>query len=158
MRKHRELMASSPRGSLNPKGPRVKRNLKLPAGCVGIPEEDVKGPTAGGISSIPEQPAKQPKDEIPKEEVDAISNEELHLVMNKEKPETEGGADEQEPELEEGFRQKWKHKKSSIYEKLRFPFKGRKSASPSPTKGRAKDEAAIPEEVPKEVPESELLD
>ncbi|KAH8339490.1 hypothetical protein KR074_009429 [Drosophila pseudoananassae] len=157
MRKHRELMASSPRGSLNPKGSRVKRNLKLPAGCVGIPEEEVKAATEKGSTAIPELPAKQPKERIPKEEVDARSNEELHLAINKEKPETEGEADELEPEQEEGFRQKWKHKKSSIYEKLRFPFKGRKSASPSPTKGRAKEEAPIAEEVTKEEPESEPL-
>lgn len=154
MRKHRELMASSPRGSLNPKGSRVKRNLKLPAGCMGIPEEEMKATTDRGISGIPEQPANLPKDQTPKEEVDARSNEELRLVINKE---TEGAADEQEPEQEEGFRQKWKHKKSSIYEKLRFPFKGRKSASPSPTKGRAKEEAAIPEEITKEEPEPEPL-
>ncbi|KAH8268760.1 hypothetical protein KR018_003538 [Drosophila ironensis] len=156
MRKHRELMATSPRSSLaSPRGARIKRNLKLPTGSAGIPElaavsEEVKTPTSKPEDTLPEELAKQPKDD----EVDNKCNNNLAAENLKEEVE------QTESEEAEGIRQKWKQKKSSIYEKIRFPFRGRKSASPSPTKGRLREETPIEEEAtekePKQLPKLQL--
>ncbi|KAH8384472.1 hypothetical protein KR200_009387 [Drosophila serrata] len=144
MRKHQELMASgsTARGSTLPRGPRTKRNLKLPAGSPGIPElavvsEEVK---------IPKEPAKQPKSSPTEPQPDE------HQQAKAEKPREEldlAAGEEQEEAEEEDLRQKQrKHKYATIYEKLRFTFaKGRKSASPSPTKHRSKEEVSQEEEV-----------
>ncbi|KAH8343314.1 hypothetical protein KR059_008103 [Drosophila kikkawai] len=140
MRKHQELMASSgsARGSTLSRGPRTKRNLKLPPGSPGIPElavvsEEVK---------TPKEPAKQPNlsptEPLPDERQEANVEklrDELNFVAG-------------EAEEEEDQRQKQrKHKYATIYEKLRFTFaKGKKSASPSPTKGRSKEEVSLEED------------
>ncbi|XP_043862042.1 uncharacterized protein LOC120449688 isoform X2 [Drosophila santomea] len=134
MRKHLELMKVS---SL-PRGPRSKRNLKLPPSSAGIPElaivsEELKTPTA-------KEQAKQPK---------SIKSESLPNHADELNQTNDGPSDELEVILgeegaEEELRQKQrKHKYASIYEKLRFTFaKGRKSASPSPTKGRFREESS----------------
>ncbi|KAH8234757.1 hypothetical protein KR032_002793 [Drosophila birchii] len=152
MRKHHELMASgsTARGSTLPRGPRTKRNLKLPAGSPGIPElavvsEEVK---------TPKEPAKQPK----LTPMEPLQDEQQEAKIEKPQDELDfvaGGEGE-----EEDLRQKQrKHKYATIYEKLRFTFaKGRKSASPSPTKGRSKEEVSLEEEqVPREAASKEEL-
>jgi len=161
LRKHLELM----RGSNLPRGPRVKRNLKLPSGSVGIPELAM---VKEELKAIPaEEQAKQPKstESLPKNN----HHEELNHTDDRPSEEPDGILGEKEAEAEEeeeDQRQKQrKHKYASIYEKLRFTFaKGRKSASPSPTKGRSREEISIDEEErvtkekarEKEVPQEEV--
>ncbi|EDW41836.1 GM25678 [Drosophila sechellia] len=142
MRKHLELM----RGSSLPRGPRIKRNLKLPPGSVGIPElaivsEELKTPTS-------EEQAKQPKSV----QNESLPNHPEELNQSNDRPSDELAVILGEEGAEEELRQKQrKHKYASIYEKLRFTFaKGRKSASPSPTKGQIREEVAIDEEPVKE--------
>ncbi|XP_036670547.3 uncharacterized protein Exn isoform X1 [Drosophila suzukii] len=141
LRKHLELM----RGSNLPRGPRVKRNLKLPSGSVGIPELAM---VKEELKTIPaEEQAKQPKstESLPKNN----HHEELNHTDDRPSEELDGilGEKEAEEEEEDQRQKQRKHKYASIYEKLRFTFaKGRKSASPSPTKGRSREEISIDEE------------
>lgn len=138
MRKHLELM----RGSSLSRGPRIKRNLKLPPGSVGIPElaivsEELKTPTSEEQAKKPKSVQNESQPNHPEElnQSNGKPSDELDLIMGEE------GAEEE-------LRQKQrKHKYASIYEKLRFTFaKGRKSASPSPTKAQIREEVSIDEE------------
>ncbi|XP_016985215.2 uncharacterized protein LOC108048822 isoform X1 [Drosophila rhopaloa] len=153
IRKHLEQM----KASNLPRGPRIKRNLKLPPGSVGIPElavvsEEQKTPN---LTNSAEQ-AKQPKSSTTEtESLPSNSSNQQELNQTNGRPRTSDELDSMlgEEEAEEDLRQKQrKHKYASIYEKLRFTFaKGRKSASPSPTKGRSREEISIDEEsLPKE--------
>lgn len=154
MRKHHELMVSTSNargGTLQRGGPRIKRNLKLPAGSPGIPElavvsEEVKSPKEQAT-----EPKSSPKEALPEEPREVKAEKPLDDV------DLAAGQEE-----EEDLRQKQrKHKYATIYEKLRFTFaKGRKSASPSPTKGRSKEEVSLEEEEPapkEDVPQEKVL-
>ncbi|KAI8041403.1 hypothetical protein M5D96_005661 [Drosophila gunungcola] len=150
MRKHLELMKG---GNLQ-RGPRIKRNLKLPAGSVGIPElavvsEELKTPITTTSAEHAKQPKSSTSESLPSISSNASNQQELNQTNGRhDRPSDELDSILGEEEAEEEVRQKQrKHKYASIYEKLRFTFaKGRKSASPSPTKGRLREEMSIDEE------------